>query len=237
MVALIAVVISFLLFRPVAAAFAAGELNNRVALLFFLHAIGGRRYSVRHLFVGQSQAGLHLPAVAGRRGGLDSPVHCPGIYNPPQTETQQDRKEGGDRRCMKTCAVLYRFSGVTGGEITTMWVIMALLVVFSFIATRNLKERPGKLQNVAETIVEKTGQLLHLYIGQKACAALFPAAGHAVYLCHCMQLFRPVPGCRVLRFMPPTSSSVTAGFFPVVFIGLQMAVFRELGVKGFLPVF
>ena len=69
--------------------------------------------------------------------------------------------------------------GVTG-EITTMWVIMALLAVFSFIATRNLKERPGKLQNVAETIVEKLVNYYTSILGRKH-VALFPAVGHAVY--------------------------------------------------------
>ena len=95
------------------------------------------------------------------------------------------------------------------GEITTMWVIMALLVVFSFIATRNLKERPGKLQNVAETIVEKLVTTTPLYWAESMrCAisrcwarclslllyATFPACSPAPGVCGA--LCRPRPPCR-----------------------------------------
>ncbi|MGI6654870.1 MAG: F0F1 ATP synthase subunit A [Christensenellales bacterium] len=128
--------------------------------------------------------------------------------------------------------------GVTG-EITTMWVIMALLAVFSFIATRNLKERPGKLQNVAETIVEKLVNYYTSILGRKHALRYFPLLGTLfifIIVCNFSGLF---PGAGVVRgFMPPTSSlSVTAGFSLVVFIGLQMAAFRELGVKGFFARF
>ena len=128
--------------------------------------------------------------------------------------------------------------GVTG-EITTMWVIMALLAVFSFIATRNLKERPGKLQNVAETIVEKLVNYYTSILGRKHTLRYFPLLGTLfifIIVCNFSGLF---PGAGVVRgFMPPTSSlSVTAGFSLVVFIGLQMAAFRELGVKGFFTRF
>lgn len=69
MVALIAVVISFLLFRPVAAAFAAGELNNRVALLFFLHAIGGAGILLgTFLLVKARQEPIFLPLLAAAVG-------------------------------------------------------------------------------------------------------------------------------------------------------------------------
>ena len=41
------------------------------------------------------------------------------------------------------------------GAVVTMWVIIAVLGVVSWLATRNLKEVPGPLQNLAEMAVEK----------------------------------------------------------------------------------
>ena len=40
--------------------------------------------------------------------------------------------------------------------VITMWVIVAVLALLSWLATRNLKkDEPGKLQNIAEMAVEK----------------------------------------------------------------------------------
>ena len=41
--------------------------------------------------------------------------------------------------------------------VVSMWVIVAVLAIVSFLATRNLKTVPGKLQNLAEMAVEKLG--------------------------------------------------------------------------------
>ena len=126
--------------------------------------------------------------------------------------------------------------GVTG-EITTMWVIMALLAVFSFIATRNLKERPGKLQNVAETIVEKLVNYYTSILGRKHTLRYFPLLGTLfifIIVCNFSGLF---PGAGVLRgFMPPTSSLSVTAAFPGGSLGCRWA-FPGTGLKGFLPVF
>ena len=39
------------------------------------------------------------------------------------------------------------------GTVVTMWAIILVLTVLSWLATRNMKEVPGKLQNVAELAV------------------------------------------------------------------------------------
>ena len=41
------------------------------------------------------------------------------------------------------------------GRVTTMWAIILVLAVVSAIATHNMKEVPGKMQNVAEMVVSK----------------------------------------------------------------------------------
>ena len=40
------------------------------------------------------------------------------------------------------------------GEVIGMWVILAAVTVISLLATRHMRERPGKFQNVIETGVE-----------------------------------------------------------------------------------
>ena len=41
------------------------------------------------------------------------------------------------------------------GAVVTMWVIVAVLALVSWLATRKLRDVPGPLQNVAEMAVEK----------------------------------------------------------------------------------
>ena len=40
------------------------------------------------------------------------------------------------------------------GEVVTMWIMLLIIALLSLIVKKNLKERPGKLQNVIETGVE-----------------------------------------------------------------------------------
>ena len=58
--------------------------------------------------------------------------------------------------------------------IYSMWVIMAVILLFSIIATRKMKDVPGPLQNIAEMAV---GGLLNFFAGVLGGTALFPDAG------------------------------------------------------------
>ena len=115
---------------------------------------------------------------------------------------------------------------------------MALLAVFSFIATRNLG-RPGKLQNVRPLSRNWSTTTPRYWAGSTFAISLLGA----VYLYYCVQLFRPVPGCGVVQgFMPHIFAVGDVWAFPlVVFIGLQMAAFRGWALKAsllaFKPVF
>lgn len=52
--------------------------------------------------------------------------------------------------------VLFRLFGILDvtGEVVMMWVILAFVAIISWLATRNLKERPGFFQNLMEFVVE-----------------------------------------------------------------------------------
>ena len=46
------------------------------------------------------------------------------------------------------------------GEVVMMWVILAVVALLSWLATRHLKERPGKFQNLMEWCVEYLDNIL-----------------------------------------------------------------------------
>ena len=56
---------------------------------------------------------------------------------------------------MGAAGVLFRIGPLeVTSVIVTSWVIMLVLTVFAILATRNLKDVPGPLQNLAEMAVE-----------------------------------------------------------------------------------
>ena len=52
--------------------------------------------------------------------------------------------------------VLFSLFGVIDvtGEVVTMWIILAVIAIISLIIKLNLKEKPGRFQNMIETGVE-----------------------------------------------------------------------------------
>ncbi len=60
------------------------------------------------------------------------------------------------------------------GVLVTMWVIIALLALVSWLATRNMKEVPGLLQNLAEMSVSKLQSYFEGVMGRKLAKRYFP---------------------------------------------------------------
>ena len=61
---------------------------------------------------------------------------------------------------------LFGFLDITG-EVITEWCIIAVLAIVSLIATHNLRERPGRFQNVIETGVEYLDNFFSGILGRK----------------------------------------------------------------------
>ena len=53
------------------------------------------------------------------------------------------------------------------GEVITMWIILLVLTLLCLIVKRNLKERPGKFQNMIETGVEYLDNFFEGLLGKK----------------------------------------------------------------------
>lgn len=124
------------------------------------------------------------------------------------------------------------------GEVITMWVILAVLTIVSLLVTRNLKERPGKFQNLLETGVEYLDNFFTGILGKEHCRKYFYFLASMftfIIICNYSGL---IPGMGMTDwFKAPTSSlSVTLGLGVCSFFFLQTAAASK-GVKHFFKRF
>lgn len=124
------------------------------------------------------------------------------------------------------------------GEVITMWVILAVLTVVSLLVTRNLKERPGKFQNLLETGVEYLDNFFSGILGKEHCRKYFYFLASMftfIIICNYSGL---IPGMGMTDwFKAPTSSlSVTLGLGVCSFFFIQKAAASK-GVKHFFKRF
>ncbi len=124
-------------------------------------------------------------------------------------------------------------------EVTTQWGIMLLLVLFSVLATRSLKDRPGKLQNLAELAVEKLLNFFAGILGEEQAARYLPLLGSLFIFILLSNFTGLLPGSGILPGLkaPTSSLSVTLGLSAVVFLALIVLGLRQHGLKGYLKRF
>jgi F-type H+-transporting ATPase subunit a len=125
------------------------------------------------------------------------------------------------------------------GVVVTMWVIIALLAVLSWLATRNMKDVPGVLQNLAELTVSKLQDYYEGILGPKLSKKYFPLMATLfifIIVCNYSGL---LPGAGHLTgFSVPTASlSVTAALAIVGFFAIHTIGVKERGILGYLKTF
>ena len=125
------------------------------------------------------------------------------------------------------------------GEVVVMWIILAVVAVLSLLVTRNLRERPGKLQNVIEYGVEYLDDFLSGIIGKKKARKYFYFLGSLFIFIIFANYSGLFPGVGLTKYAkaPTSSLSVTAGLGLMTFVFLLVASLRAKGVKGFLKRF
>ncbi len=119
--------------------------------------------------------------------------------------------------------------------VTTMWAIIAVLTLLSWLATRNLKEVPGPLQSAAEIAIEKLRDYYEGLLGKKNARKYFPVfATFFIFIIIC-NYSGLLPGAGHLKgFALPTASlSVTAGLAIVAFFTTHVIGVRERGLKRY----
>ena len=125
------------------------------------------------------------------------------------------------------------------GVLVTMWVIIALLALVSWLATRNMKEVPGLLQNLAEMSVSKLQSYFEGVMGKKLAKRYFPLmATFFIFIIVC-NYSGLLPGAgHITGFSLPTASlSVTAALAIIGFFTIHTVGFKEQGFVGYLKSF
>jgi F-type H+-transporting ATPase subunit a len=125
------------------------------------------------------------------------------------------------------------FVGIEGAwvpeHVTMAWLVMAMLVSLSYLATRRLEAVPGGLQNVMEVVLEAFATLLEQMIGPKGPRYL-PLIGTAGLFILVGNLLGMVPGLK-----PPTANlNTTAALAVTVFIAYNYFGIREQGFVAYV---
>jgi len=133
--------------------------------------------------------------------------------------------------------VLFRIGPLeVTSAVTTMWAIIFVLALISFIATRSLKDVPGPMQAAAELAVGKLRGYYEGLLGKKNARKYFPIfATFFIYIIVC-NYSGLLPGAGHIKgFALPTASlSVTAGLAIVAFFTTHVIGIRERGLRHYL---
>ena len=136
--------------------------------------------------------------------------------------------------------VIIRLGGILDvtGEVITMWIILAIVALLSFLVTRNMQERPGKFQNMIETGVEYLDNFFSGIIGKHHARKYFFFLGSLFVFIIVANYTGLIPGVGMTDYIkaPTASLSVTLGLGIVTFFFLQIAGLR-VGVKHYFKRF
>ena len=127
--------------------------------------------------------------------------------------------------------VLIKLFGVfdVTGEVITMWIMLFVLTLISLIIKKNLKERPGKFQNVIETGVEYLDNFFSDILGKKKARKYFTFLASMFIFIIFSNYSGLIPGMGLTSYAkaPTASLSVTAALGIVTFIFLQVSGIRH----------
>lgn len=128
--------------------------------------------------------------------------------------------------------VIFEVYGVEITEtVVTSWVIMAILVIVSIVATRNLEKIPSGLQNFMEIVYEGIQWLVDSTMGEHNRQFLPYMGTLALYL-----LLANLTGLVGVR--PPTADlNVPAGLALLTFILVHTSGMKSKGVGGYMRSF
>ena len=136
--------------------------------------------------------------------------------------------------------VLFSLFGILDvtGEVVTMWIILAVTAIISLIIKLNLKEKPGRFQNMIETGVEWLDNFFGDLLGKKKSRQYFTFLASLFIFIIFANYSGLIPGVGLTDYVkaPTASLSVTAGLGIVTFVFLQVAGLK-CGVKHYFKRF
>lgn len=123
--------------------------------------------------------------------------------------------------------------------VVSMWAIILVLALLSFLATRRLKDVPGPLQNLAEMAIEKLQSFFADTLGQKHMRKYFPIFATFFIFIVVSNYSGLIPGMGHIKGMalPTASLSVTAGLGVIAFFTTHVIGIRERGLKKYAASF
>lgn len=123
------------------------------------------------------------------------------------------------------------------GEVVAMWIILAVITLICLIVKFNLKEKPGKFQNMVETGVEYLDKFFADLLGEKS-RKYFTFLGSLFIFIIFANYSGLIPGVGMTEYVkaPTASLSVTAGLGVLTFIFLQGSGLK-CGVKHYFTRF
>lgn len=115
------------------------------------------------------------------------------------------------------------------GEVVTMWIMLAVITLLSLIVKKNLKERPGKFQNIIETGVEYLDNFFSDILGKKKARKYFTFLASLFIFIIFSNYSGMIPGVGLTDYVkaPTASLSVTAALGVVTFCFLQISGIRH----------
>ena len=105
-----------------------------------------------------------------------------------------------------------------------MWIIMAVIVLFAFICTRKIKDRPGPLQNVAEIAVSALLNFFGGVLGEKKTRQYFPILATFFVLIIVCNYCGLLPGAGHIFTVPTSVLAVTAALSTISFVLIPSAI-------------
>lgn len=123
--------------------------------------------------------------------------------------------------------------------LVTMFGITVLLTVLSYLATRNMKERPGTLQNLMEKAVEMLRNFLSGIVGEHLAREFLPFLA-TVFLFVLLSNYSgllPLAGQLPGLAAPTSSLSIIAGLAVCSFVMTHVAGVKGHGAKGYIQHF
>jgi F-type H+-transporting ATPase subunit a len=135
-------------------------------------------------------------------------------------------------------APMIYFHPSISSTILTMWIVMALLLLFGILATRRMKLVPGRVQNAVEWAYE-FGSDFAIGIGGEKARRYYPIfAGFFLFILFSNWSGLVPPVGKIEQLRAPTSDvNITLGLALTSFVLFQGEGFRRLGVRGYLGKF
>jgi len=135
-------------------------------------------------------------------------------------------------------APMIYFHPSISSTILTMWIVMALLLIAAFLATRRLKLIPHGIQNIIEWAYE-FGRDFAVGIGGPGAIRYYPVfAAFFLFILFSNWSGLVPPVGKIEQLRAPTSDvNITIGLALTSFVLFQGEGFRQLGVRGYLAKF